>query len=193
MCLNTSGAANNSLQDRKKEEGEGGEEGRAQRTIVADDQERERRVVPSCTSASSRLHQITSAMEAAAAAAAAAAKLNSSPSVDYTPRSSPPSSLTRTPPPSAPRSASPPTLVPSAMSMVSMASMLGAHHPPFGLPVGYPGARDDFTASMHKFMERSFGDSPPPTVPSNDPTANECKIVDYRGEKVAAFAIQVGK
>lgn len=43
---------------------------------------------------------------------------------------------------------------------------------------------------MHKFMDRSFGsDSPPPTVPTNDPTANECKIVEYRGEKIAAFMI----
>jgi hypothetical protein len=77
-----------------------------------------------------------------------------------------------------------------------MASMLG-HPPPFlmshsGLGAAYPG-RDDFAANMHKFMDRSFGmgDSPPPpTVPTNDPTANECKIVDYRGEKIAAFMIQ---
>ena len=90
---------------------------------------------------------------------------------------------------------SPPTLVPSsaAMSMASMASMLG-HPPPFLHP-GFgghprtPGSTDlDF---MHKFMDRSFGnDSPPPTVPTNDPTANECKIVEYRGEKIAAFMIQ---
>jgi hypothetical protein len=78
------------------------------------------------------------------------------------------------------------------MSMASMASMLG-HPPPFlhpgyGGPIRTPGANDlDF---MHKFMDRSFcNDSPPPSVPSNDPTANECKIVDYRGEKIAAFMI----
>ena len=143
---------------------------------------------------------------------ATAAKVNNNcstaSSLDYTPRSSPPSSLNRSPPPQpppastaatettpampqlSPRSTSPPTLVPSsAMSMVSMASMLGGHHPPFpGLPYG-PGA-GDFAASMHKFMDRSFGDSPPPpTAPSNDPTANECKIVEYRGEKIAAFLI----
>ena len=90
---------------------------------------------------------------------------------------------------------SPPTLVPStaAMSMASMASMLG-HPPPFlhpgfgGAHARTPGSTDlDF---MHKFMDRSFGnDSPPPTVPTNDPTANECKIVEYRGEKIAAFMI----
>ena len=80
------------------------------------------------------------------------------------------------------------------MSMASMASMLG-HPPPFlhpgfgGGPHRTPQATDlDF---MHKFMDRSFGnDSPPPTVPTNDPTANECKIVEYRGEKIAAFMIQ---
>ena len=118
-------------------------------------------------------------------------------SLDYTPRSSPPSSLNNMPQAVSPR-ASPPTLVPSAMSMVSMASMLGAggHPPPFGLPI-YGGSpigshNSDFASSMHKFMDRSFGDSPPPsgpTAPTNDPTANECKIVEYRGEKVAAFII----
>lgn len=91
---------------------------------------------------------------------------------------------------------SPPTLVPSsaAMSMASMASMLG-HPPPFLHP-GFgghhrtPGSHSDLDF-MHKFMDRSFGnDSPPPTVPTNDPTANECKIVEYRGEKIAAFMIQ---
>ena len=118
-------------------------------------------------------------------------------SVDYhTPRSSPPSA----PPTStSPRLHSPPpTLVPgSGLSMVSMASMLG-HPPPFlmsqNMYSGLQHSRDlDFAASMHKFMDRSFGmgDSPPPlTVPTNDPTANECKIVDYRGEKIAAFVIQ---
>ena len=100
---------------------------------------------------------------------------------------------------SSPRT-SPPTLVPSAMSMASMASMLGhpgAHnaflHPGYGRQVGeFPSPRDvDFASNMSKFMDRSFGDSPPPpTVPTNDPMANECKIVDYRGEKVAAFVIQ---
>ena len=100
---------------------------------------------------------------------------------------------------SSPRT-SPPTLVPSAMSMASMASMLGhpgAHnaflHPSYGRNVSdFGNPRDvDFASNMSKFMDRSFGDSPPPpTVPTNDPMANECKIVDYRGEKVAAFVIQ---
>ena len=75
-----------------------------------------------------------------------------------------------------------------------MASMLG-HPPPFlhpGFAGGHPGRTPAATDLdfMHKFMDRSFGnDSPPPTVPTNDPTANECKIVEYRGEKIAAFMI----
>uniref|UniRef100_A0A0K2TES2 SKI/SNO/DAC domain-containing protein n=1 Tax=Lepeophtheirus salmonis TaxID=72036 RepID=A0A0K2TES2_LEPSM len=102
----------------------------------------------------------------------------------------------------------PPSLIPSsAMSMVSMASMLGssaaaaaahglhsAHSVPFGFPPGYPhprGTAEDFNAHLHKFGSAfGGGDSPPPpTVPNNDPSANECKIVDYRGEKIAAFTI----
>ena len=101
------------------------------------------------------------------AAAAAVANSSSTPpaSLDYTPRSSPPSSLNNMAQGAgglvgsmSPR-ASPPTLVPSAMSMVSMASMLG-HPPPFGLPLygsspmGPGGAPADFASSMHKFMDR---------------------------------------
>ena len=101
--------------------------------------------------------------------AVAAANSSSTPpaSLDYTPRSSPPSSLNNMSQGGAvggpvggmsPR-ASPPTLVPSAMSMVSMASMLG-HPPPFGLPLygsspmGPGGTPADFASSMHKFMDR---------------------------------------
>ena len=36
---------------------------------------------------------------------------------------------------------------------------------------------------------RPYVRSPPPMVSPNDPTANDCKIVDYRGEKIAAFMI----
>ena len=36
---------------------------------------------------------------------------------------------------------------------------------------------------------RPYTRSPPPMVCPNDPTANDCKIVDYRGEKIAAFMI----
>lgn len=126
---------------------------------------------------------------------------NSGSSLPYTPTSSN-SHPALSPPMRGPPSPLP-TLVPNPMSMVSMASMLG--HPaaaaaaaglPSFLPMGYPRdlgrnpTMDDFASSMHKFMDRSFGDSPPPaTVPTNDPTANECKIVEYRGEKIAAFTI----
>lgn len=37
-------------------------------------------------------------------------------------------------------------------------------------------------------LERTSYASPPP-IPTTDPTANECKLVDYRGQKVAAFII----
>lgn len=40
----------------------------------------------------------------------------------------------------------------------------------------------------HSQPPRSYN-SPPP-ISSSDPTANECKLVDYRGQKVAAFMIQ---
>eukprot|EP00095_Tigriopus_kingsejongensis_P011496 maker-scaffold56_size446035-snap-gene-2.12 protein:Tk11496 transcript:maker-scaffold56_size446035-snap-gene-2.12-mRNA-1 annotation:"dachshund " len=131
---------------------------------------------------------------------------SATPTPEYPQRSSPPSSLGRSSPhhrgggvsPPMRGASPPPTLVPSAMSMVSMASMLGhpGAVPPSLFSMGYPRdlgrnpAIDDFASSMHKFMDRSFGDSPPPpSVPTNDPTANECKIVEYRGEKLAAFTI----
>lgn len=40
----------------------------------------------------------------------------------------------------------------------------------------------------HSAPPRSYN-SPPP-ISTSDPTANECKLVDYRGQKVAAFIIQ---
>ena len=39
------------------------------------------------------------------------------------------------------------------------------------------------------FIDTSSARSPPPMVSPNDPTANDCKIVEYRGEKIAAFMI----
>ena len=41
----------------------------------------------------------------------------------------------------------------------------------------------------HSFIDTSSARSPPPMVSPNDPTANDCKIVEYRGEKIAAFMI----
>lgn len=43
-------------------------------------------------------------------------------------------------------------------------------------------------AAHHHAPPRSYN-SPPP-ISSSDPAANECKLVDYRGQKVAAFIIQ---
>lgn len=42
-------------------------------------------------------------------------------------------------------------------------------------------------AAHHHVPPRSYN-SPPP-ISTSDPTANECKLVDYRGHKVAAFII----
>ena len=44
--------------------------------------------------------------------------------------------------------------------------------------------------NLHSMIQnRPYARSPPPMVSPNDPTANDCKIVDYRGEKIAAFMI----
>ena len=95
---------------------------------------------------------------------------------------------------------SPPTLAPSGVSMVSMASML-SRPPNFGFP-GMPfpqgfspkdfsrlsgGSPSDYQNLM--LHNRQYARSPPPMVSPNDPTANDCKIVEYRGEKIAAFMI----
>ena len=112
-------------------------------------------------------------------------------------------------PPSSPSSASPATsppasaLPPSSLSMVSMASMLS--RPPMGFPgmppfpPGFPSPKDFASLSsprsdfpLHGMLGnqgRPYARSPPPMVCPNDPTANDCKIVDYRGEKIAAFMI----
>ena len=96
---------------------------------------------------------------------------------------------------------SPPSLAPSGVSMVSMASML-SRPPNFGLP-GIPGISFPQGFSPKEFSRlqgggdysnlmlhnRSYTRSPPPMVSPNDPTANDCKVVEYRGEKIAAFMI----
>merc|ERR550532_2462446 len=73
--------------------------------------------------------------------------------------------------------------------------------PSFGFP-GLPGFPQGFSPkdfsrpgapeypSMLMGHNRSqYARSPPPMVSPNDPTANDCKIVEYRGEKIAAFMI----
>lgn len=57
-----------------------------------------------------------------------------------------------------------------------LGGMLSGHHGPL-----------DLMAAAHHMPPRSYN-SPPP-ISSSDPTANECKLVDYRGQKVAAFII----
>jgi len=49
-----------------------------------------------------------------------------------------------------------------------------------------PGDYSNLHTMMHN---RPYARSPPPMVSPNDPTANDCKIVEYRGEKIAAFMI----
>jgi len=44
--------------------------------------------------------------------------------------------------------------------------------------------------NMHRAMqERSYNRSPPSQHSPNDPESNNCKIVEYRGEKIASFII----
>lgn len=44
------------------------------------------------------------------------------------------------------------------------------------------------SSSTSSYMNSGSNQSPPP-ISANDPTVNECKLVDYRGQKVAAFII----
>lgn len=77
-----------------------------------------------------------------------------------------------------------------------LAQSLQAHLPPPGLGLlgslgvsgmlGHHGPLD-LMAAHHGGPPRSYN-SPPP-ISSSDPTANECKLVEYRGQKVAAFII----
>jgi hypothetical protein len=44
--------------------------------------------------------------------------------------------------------------------------------------------------NSHHHNDRSpYSSHSPPPISSTDPTANECKLVDYRNQKVAAFVI----
>ncbi|XP_074032310.1 dachshund family transcription factor isoform X3 [Leptinotarsa decemlineata] len=82
------------------------------------------------------------------------------------------------------------TLSPPPVSSASLArSMALGHLPPPGLgllnSLGVLHSPLDLMA--HHAPPRSYN-SPPP-ISTSDPTANECKLVDYRGQKVAAFII----
>lgn len=81
-------------------------------------------------------------------------------------------------------------LSPPPVSSASLArSMALGHLPPPGLgllnSLGVLHSPLDLMA--HHAPPRSYN-SPPP-ISTSDPTANECKLVDYRGQKVAAFII----
>ncbi|XP_050076957.1 dachshund homolog 2 isoform X3 [Anopheles maculipalpis] len=91
---------------------------------------------------------------------------------------------------------------PHVSTPTSMAGMVGmpprmaqnlSHLPPHGLGLlnsfmHHASPLDLMAAAHHHVPPRSYN-SPPP-ISSSDPTANECKLVDYRGQKVAAFMIQ---
>jgi hypothetical protein len=78
------------------------------------------------------------------------------------------------------------------VGMPRMAQSL-SHLPPHGLGLlnsfmHHASPLDLMAAAHHHVPPRSYN-SPPP-ISSSDPSANECKLVDYRGQKVAAFIIQ---
>ncbi|XP_050664910.1 dachshund homolog 2 isoform X5 [Leptidea sinapis] len=83
---------------------------------------------------------------------------------------------------SPPRGHSPPQLMaprlplpPPGLGLLGSLQMM--HHSPLEL-----------MAAAHHHGPPRYG-SPPP-ISTSDPSANECKLVDYRGQKVAAFIIQ---
>lgn len=81
----------------------------------------------------------------------------------------------------------------SLMGIQSRMAQNFSHLPPHGLGLlnsfmHHASPLDLMAAAHHQMPPRSYN-SPPP-ISSSDPTANECKLVDYRGQKVAAFMIQ---
>lgn len=81
----------------------------------------------------------------------------------------------------------------SLMGMQTRMAQSFSHLPPHGLGLlnsfmHHASPLDLMAAAHHHVPPRSYN-SPPP-ISSSDPTANECKLVDYRGQKVAAFMIQ---
>jgi len=99
------------------------------------------------------------------------------------------SSPLTSPPDSRSPHSSPPSLIPSSMMMqrppppgfISQSPLLLPRFPPMDISRS-PGDYGD----MRHFINRSL--SPPP-FSSSDPTANECKMVEYRGKKIASFVI----
>ncbi|ERL94475.1 hypothetical protein D910_11752 [Dendroctonus ponderosae] len=81
-------------------------------------------------------------------------------------------------------------LSPPPVSSASLArSMALSHLPPPGLGLlnSLGVLHNPLDLMAHHGPPRSYN-SPPP-ISTSDPTANECKLVDYRGQQVAAFII----
>lgn len=94
-------------------------------------------------------------------------------------------------------SLSPPQVsTPNNLSVMQSARMPQGipHLPPHGigllnsLQMMHHGSPLELMAAAHQHMPPRTYNSPPP-ISSSDPTANECKLVEYRGQKVAAFII----
>lgn len=92
-----------------------------------------------------------------------------------------------------PQQLSPPAVsTPNSIQMAPRLSGLSLPPPGLGLLNSLGGMvhhspLDLMAVAHHHGPPRSYN-SPPP-ISSSDPTANECKLVDYRGQKVAAFII----
>lgn len=96
------------------------------------------------------------------------------------------------PHPLSPPQTSTPNSIAAAMGPRMAQSM--PHLPPHGLGLlnslqmmHHANPLELMAAAHHHVPPRSYN-SPPP-ISTSDPTANECKLVDYRGQKVAAFII----
>lgn len=84
----------------------------------------------------------------------------------------------------------PPVSTPNSLARsMAMVAQHGLPPPSLGLlnSLGVLGHSPLELMAAHHGPPRSYN-SPPP-ISTSDPTANECKLVDYRGQKVAAFII----
>ncbi|KZC09777.1 Dachshund like protein 1 [Dufourea novaeangliae] len=103
-------------------------------------------------------------------------------------RGSPPQGLPLSPPPlsAGGTPGAPPGMVPRMPGLpppgLGLLGQLG------GMLSGHHGSPLELMAAHHAVMPPRSYNSPPP-ISTSDPTANECKLVDYRGQKVAAFII----
>lgn len=103
-------------------------------------------------------------------------------------RGSPPQGLPLSPPPLSAGGGpgAPPGMVPRMPGLpppgLGLLGQLG------GMLSGHHGSPLELMAAHHGVLPPRSYNSPPP-ISSSDPTANECKLVDYRGQKVAAFII----